>query len=87
MEYTPINNKEMLSALVQRFGGVETLRFFLADALSDMQSISVGISENNSLLAIKNVESLENNLTYIRALIDNKDNKPSIEKEIRKNIA
>lgn len=87
MERKPINTREMLNALVQKFGGVETARFFLADALSDIQTIDVGLGENNPLLAAKSVESLRTNLTYLRELLDNKDNKPSIEKGIRDNIS
>lgn len=82
MERTPINRKEVLKALVRQFGGVETARYYLADALSDIQTIEIGVAENNQMLAAKAVESLKENLSKLKALLDEKDYKPSIEKEI-----
>lgn len=82
-EYKQINRKELLSALVKRFGAVEVARYYLSDAISDMNSMSVGMAENNPLLAAKGFDSLNNNLMMIRTLLENKDYKPSLEKNIR----
>lgn len=84
--YTPISRQEVLHALVNKFGAVETARYFLTDALSDLQSMEVGIGDNNPLLAMKNCESLKENLTNLRTLLENKDYKPSVEKAIKKNL-
>lgn len=84
--YTPISRQEVLKALVNKFGAVETARYFLTDALSDLQSMEVGVGDNNPLLAMKNCESLKENLTNLRTLLENKDYKPSIEKAIKKNL-
>lgn len=84
--YTPISRQEVLHALVNKFGAVETARYFLTDALSDLQSMEVGIGDNNPLLAMKNCESLKENLTNLRTLLENKDYKPSIEKSIKNTL-
>lgn len=84
--YTPISRQEVLKALVNKFGAVETARYFLTDALSDLQSMEVGVGDNNPLLAMKNCESLKENLTNLRTLLENKDYKPSVEKEVKKNL-
>lgn len=84
--YTPISRQEMLKALVNKFGAVETARYFLTDALSDLQSMEVGVGDNNALLAMKNCESLKQNLTYLRTLLEKKEYKPSLEKEIKKDL-
>lgn len=84
--YTPISRTEVLKALVNKFGAVETARYFLGDALSDLSSMEVGIGDNNPLLAMKNCESLKENLTNLRALLENKDYKPSVEKGIKNNL-
>lgn len=84
--YTPISRQEVLRALVNKFGAVETARYFLTDALSDLQSMEVGIGDNNPLLAMKNCESLKENLTNLRALLENKDYKPSVEKAVKNNL-
>ena len=84
--YTPISRTEVLKALVNKFGAVETARYFLCDALSDLSSMEVGIGDNNPLLAMKNCESLKENLTNLRALLENKDYKPSIEKGVKNNL-
>lgn len=81
--YKPISRQELLNALVLRFGAVETARYYLSDALSDIQSIEVGVSENNQMLASKSVESLKQNLNMIRALLEKKENKGGIEKAIK----
>lgn len=84
MERQPISRKEVLKALVGKFGGVETALYFLNDALSDLQTMEVGVAENNPLLAAKTLESLKENLTNLKNLLDNKDYKGSVEKEIQK---
>lgn len=84
MERTPISRKEVLKALVGKFGGVETALYFLNDALSDLQTMEVGVADNNPLLATKSLESLKENLTNLKNLLDNKDYKGSVEKEIQK---
>lgn len=84
MERQPISRKEVLRALVGKFGGVETALYFLNDALSDLQTMEVGAAENNPLLAAKTLESLKENLTNLKNLLDNKDYKGSVEKEIQK---
>ena len=83
MERTSINRKEVLKALVGKFGGVETALYFLNDALSDLQTMEVGVADNNPLLATKSLESLKENLTNLKNLLDNKDYKGSVEKEIK----
>ena len=84
MERPSINRREVLKALVGRFGGVETARYFLTDALSDLQTMEVGVAENNPLLAAKTCESLKENLSSLRDLLNEKDYKPPIEEEIQK---
>lgn len=84
--YTPISRIEVLRALVNKFGGVETLRYFLNDALSDLTSIEVGVGDNNPMQAVKSVESLKENLTNIRTLIENKDYKSGVEKWIKNSL-
>ena len=84
MERQPINRKEVLKALVRKFGGVETALYFLNDALSDLQTMEVGVADNNPLLATKSLESLKENLTNLKNLLDNKDYKGSVEQEIQK---
>lgn len=82
MEYMPISRQEMLKALVNKFGGVETARYFLNDALSDLQSVEVGVGDNNPMLAAKSIGSLRESLENLRTLLEKKENKPAIEKEI-----
>lgn len=84
MERPSINRREVLKALVGKFGGVETARYFLNDALSDLQTMEVGAAENNPLLTAKTLESLKENLMNLKNLLDNKDYKGSVEKEIQK---
>lgn len=84
--YTPISRQEVMRALVNKFGAVETARYFLNDALSDLQTMEVGVGDNNPLQAIKSCESLKESLTNLRALLENKDYKPSIEKAVKKNL-
>lgn len=84
--YKPISRQEVLAALVRQFGGVETARYYLNDALSDLQTLEVGIGENNPMMAAKCCESLKEGLTNLRALLENKDYKPSVEKAIKENL-
>lgn len=84
--YKPISRQEVLKTLVNKFGGVETARYFLNDALSDIQSIGVGVDSNNPLLAAKSIESLRENLENLRVLLDKKEYKGGIEKEIKNNL-
>ena len=84
--YKPISRIEVLDALVKKFGAVETARYFLNDAISDLQSMEVGIGDNNPMQAIKNCESLKENLTNLRTLLEKKENKGSLEKEIKTNL-
>ncbi len=84
--YKPISRVEVLEALVRKFGAVETARYFLNDAISDLQSMEVGIGDNNPMQAVKSCESLKENLTNLRALLEKKENKGSLEKEIKTNL-
>ena len=84
--YKPISRQEVLSTLVNKFGAVETARYFLGDALSDLQSMGVGVAENNPMLAAKHLESLRDNLENIRVLLERKEYKGGIEKEIKNNL-
>lgn len=84
--YKPISRQEAVAALVGKFGAVETARYFLNDALSDLQTMEVGLSENNPLLAAKTCGSLVENLTNLRALLEKKEYKPSIEGEVKRNL-
>ena len=84
--YKPISRQEVLKTLVRQFGGVETARYFLNDALSDLQTLEVGIGDNNPLLAVKCCESLKESLTNMRVLLEDKDYKGGIEKEIKKTL-
>ena len=84
--YVPISRQEVIKALVNKFGAVETARYFLTDALSDLQSMEVGLGDNNALLAVKNAESLKENLINLRELLEKKEYKGGIEKEIKNNL-
>lgn len=84
--YKPISRKEVLTALVNKFGAVETLRYYLGDALSDLQSMEVGLGENNQMLAAKNCGSLRESLDNIRILLDEKNNRGGVEKTIKENL-
>lgn len=87
MEYKSITRQEILSTLVSKFGAVEVARYYLNDALSDIQSISIGISENNPMLAARHVESLYESLSTLKTMLDKKENKPPLEKEIKNTLA
>lgn len=84
--YTPISRTEMLKALTAKFGGVETVRYFLNDALSDLKTIEVGVGDNNPMQAAKAVDSLRENLENIRTVLEHKENKGGVEKEIKNTL-
>lgn len=84
--YKPISRQEVLNALVMKFGAVETARYFLNDALSDLQTMEVGIADNNQLKAAEVCGSLHESLSNLRVLLEKKENKPSIEKEVKSNL-
>lgn len=84
--YKPISRQETLNALVTKFGAVETIRYFLNDALSDLQTMEVGLADNNPLMAAGVCGSLHESLSNIRTLLEKKENKPSIEKEVKGNL-
>ena len=84
--YTPITKKEALKALVAKFGAAEVLRYYISDALSDLQTMEVGLADDKLCYAVKSVESLRQNLDTARMLLDNKDNKPAVEKDVRQNL-
>lgn len=83
--YQPISRKEVLATLVNKFGGVETVRYYLNDAISDLQSMEVGAGENNPMQMARNLESLKENLTNIRTLLETKEYKGGVEKSIKEN--
>ena len=84
--YTPISRQEVLKTLVSKFGGVEVVRYFLTDALSDLQTMEVGLADNNPLQAARCCESLKESLSNIRALLEKKEYKAGVEKEIKNNM-
>lgn len=84
--YKPISRKEMLAALVRKFGGVETARYFLNDAIDDLRRMETGIGENNPMLAAKYFESLRTSISNIQVLLETKEYKPGIEGEIKGSI-
>lgn len=83
----PITRQEILSTLVAKFGAVALARYYLSDALADLQSMEVGIAENNPMLAAKDLASLRENLTMLRTMLDNKDYRGGVEKEIKSTLA
>lgn len=85
--YKPISRKEILETLVRKFGAVETARYFLTDALSDLQTMEVGLAENNPLMAAKTCQSLSESLTNLRALLEHKEYKGAIEGEVKKTLS
>ena len=84
--YKPISRQEVIKTLVNKFGGVETARYFLNDALSDLQSMEVGLGDNNALLAVKNAESLKESLLNLRELLEKKEYRGGVEKEIKNSL-
>lgn len=85
--YKPISRNDILQTLATKYGGVETVRYFLSDAISDLNSMGVGMAENNPMLAAKYYESLHESLRNIQMLLEKKENKPSVEKAIKDSIA
>lgn len=86
MERKPISTQEIIATLVSKYGGIETLNYYLYNALSDLQSMEVGVGENNPMLAIKSLESVRDNLTKIKIMVDHKEYRGGIEKTIKDNI-
>lgn len=84
--YTQISRKEIIKTLVTKFGGIETARYYLNDALSDLQTMEIGAAENNPLLTARTLESLKESLSNLKVLLENKDYKGGIEKEIKSNM-
>lgn len=82
--YKPISKQEVINSLIVKFGAVETARYFLDDALSDIKTLEVGLSENNPLLAAKVCQSLVDSLTSLRYLLEKKENKSSLEGEMKR---
>ena len=48
--------------------------------------MEVGLADDKICYAVKSVESLRQNLDTARMLLDNKDNKPAVEKDVRQNL-
>lgn len=86
MEQKPINRKNILHSIVLGFGAVNAARYYVADALSDLQVMELGAADNNPLKLAECVGSLRESLENLRTLLDDKDNKPSIEAEIKKHL-
>lgn len=84
--YKPISRQEALTALVNKFGAVEVARYYLNDAISDLQSLEVGLADNNPLQAASVCGSLREAITNLRVLLDNKDYRPSIEKTVKSKL-
>ena len=82
-ELKPLNRKNMLQSAVHSFGAVTVARYYVADALSDLQVMELGAADNNPLKLAECVGSLRESLENLRILFDNKDNKPSTEKAIK----
>lgn len=85
--YKPISRNDILQTLVAKYGGVETAQYFLSDAISDLNSMGVGMAENNPMLAAKYYESLHESLRNLQMLLEKRENKPSIEKAIKDSVA
>lgn len=86
MEQKPINRKNILQSIVLGFGAVNAARYYVADALSDLQVMELGAADNNPLKLAECVGSLRESLENLRTLLDDKDNRPSIEAEIKKHL-
>ena len=86
MEPKPLTRKNMLQSAVSSFGAVRVASYYASNALSDLQTMDLGAADNNPLQVAKCIESLRDNLENLRALLDNKDNKPSIEKAIKESL-
>ena len=85
--YKPISRQEVIKALVMKFGAVEAARYFLNDALSDLQTMEVGVAENNALLTAKTCQSLSDSLSNLRAILEHKDYKGAIEGEVKRTLS
>lgn len=83
--YKPISRQEILATLVAKFGGVEVARYYLNDALSDLQTIDIGVGDNNPMMAAKAVSSLRETLENLRALLEKKEYRGGLEQEIKLN--
>lgn len=86
MEVKPINRKNILQSIVRSFGAVNAARYYVSDALSDLQVMELGAADNNPLKLAECVGSLRESLENLRLLLDDKDNKPSLEEEIKKRL-
>lgn len=86
MEVKPINRKNILRSVVSRFGAVNAARYYVSDALSDLQVMELGAADNNPLKLAECIGSLRESLENLRVLLDDKDNKPPIEAEIKKHL-
>lgn len=84
MEVKPINRKNVLQTIVHSFGAVNAARYYVSDALSDLQVMELGAADNNPLKLAECVGSLRESLENLRTLLDDKDNKPPLEREIKK---
>lgn len=73
-----MNKNEIISTLVAKYGAIETLRFYLRGVHDAANSMKVGIADDNQMLAVKDLESLVDNLQYIELIINNKDYRPAI---------
>lgn len=85
--YKPISRQEAIKALVMKFGAVEAARYFLNDALSDLQTMEVGIAENNPMKAAEVCASLRDELTNLRTILEHKEYKNAIEGEVKKTLS
>ena len=84
--YKPISRQDILATLVTKYGGVEVARYFVSDAISDLQTMEVGVAENNPLMTAKCIESLKETLTSLRSLLEKKEYNGGVEKGIKDNL-
>lgn len=73
-----MNKNEIVKTLVVKYGVVDTLRFYLRGVRDSANSMKMGVAEGNNMLAVKDLEALVDNLQYIEAIINDKDNRPAI---------
>lgn len=85
-EPKPLNRKNLLQSAVRDFGAVRVASYYTSNALSDLQTMDLGAADNNPLQVAKCIESLRENLENLRALLENKDNKPPLEKAIKNHL-
>ena len=81
-----ITKQEMIRTLVVKYGAVQTARYFLQDACSGLSDINNGVAENNIIRTAGSIESLNTNLSYLRILLAEKDNIPSVEGTVKKEL-